>query len=79
MVGACRDQQLLEDSMPPMNASPMPSADVDVTVDVIRRLVCEQMPDLADRRLRMLAHGWDNVIVRIGDDSSRDCPDGRPS
>jgi aminoglycoside phosphotransferase (APT) family kinase protein len=46
----------------------MPSAEVDVTLDVVRRLVCEQMPDLADRQLRMLAHGWDNVMVRIGDD-----------
>jgi aminoglycoside phosphotransferase (APT) family kinase protein len=54
--------------MPPMSASPMPSAEVDVTLDVVRRLVADQMPDLADRQLGMLAHGWDNVMVRIGDD-----------
>ncbi|BAL90208.1 putative phosphotransferase [Actinoplanes missouriensis 431] len=51
-----------------MNASPMPAAEVDVTLDVVRRLVREQMPDLAGRHLRMLAHGWDNVMVSIGDD-----------
>jgi len=51
-----------------MNASPMPSAEVAVTLDLVRRLVGEQMPDLAGRQLRMLAHGWDNVMVRIGDD-----------
>ena len=51
-----------------MNASPMPAAEVDVTLDVVRRLVGEQLPDLADRQLRMLTHGWDNVMVRVGDD-----------
>ncbi|RZU52703.1 phosphotransferase family enzyme [Krasilnikovia cinnamomea] len=51
-----------------MNASPMPPADVDVSLDLVHRLVADQMPDLADRRLRMLAHGWDNVMVRIGDE-----------
>ncbi|BFU46318.1 aminoglycoside phosphotransferase family protein [Krasilnikovia sp. MM14-A1004] len=46
----------------------MPPAEVDVSPALVRRLVAEQMPDLAGRRLRMLAHGWDNVMVRIGDD-----------
>ncbi|GAB1690164.1 aminoglycoside phosphotransferase family protein [Krasilnikovia sp. M28-CT-15] len=51
-----------------MNASPMPPAEVDVSLGLVRRLIAEQMPDLAGRHLRMLAHGWDNVMVRIGDD-----------
>jgi hypothetical protein len=51
-----------------MNARPMPPAEVDVSLGLVRRLIAEQMPDLADRPLRMLAHGWDNVMVRLGDD-----------
>jgi aminoglycoside phosphotransferase (APT) family kinase protein len=51
-----------------MNAYLMPPAEVDVSLDVVRRLIADQMPDLADRRLRMLAHGWDNVIVELGGD-----------
>ncbi|MEU4689981.1 aminoglycoside phosphotransferase family protein [Actinoplanes sp. NPDC023714] len=51
-----------------MNPTAMPSAEVDVTLDLVRRLVGDQMPDLAGREPRMLAHGWDNVMVSIGDD-----------
>jgi len=51
-----------------MNARPMPPAEVNVSLGLVHRLIAEQMPDLVDRPLRMLAHGWDNVMVRIGDD-----------
>lgn len=51
-----------------MNARPMPPAEVDVSLGLVRRLIAGQMPDLADRPLRMLAHGWDNVMVGLGDD-----------
>jgi aminoglycoside phosphotransferase (APT) family kinase protein len=50
-----------------MNARPMPPAEVDVSLGLVRRFIAEQMPDLADRPLRMLARGWDNVMVRLGD------------
>ena len=46
----------------------MVAADLDVTIDLARSLLAEQHPDLADRRLRLVANGWDNVMLRLGDD-----------
>lgn len=43
-------------------------ADLDVTVDLVRGLLAEQHPDLTDRTLRVVANGWDNVMLRLGDD-----------
>jgi len=43
-------------------------ADLDVTADLARGLLAEQHPDLADLPLRVVANGWDNVMVRAGDD-----------
>jgi aminoglycoside phosphotransferase (APT) family kinase protein len=48
--------------------SSTPPAEVDITVDLVHALLAEQHPDLADRRLKVVANGWDNVIVRIGED-----------
>lgn len=45
-----------------------PPADVDVTVDLVRRLLAEQHPDLAELPLSVAAHGWDNVVLRLGAD-----------
>jgi aminoglycoside phosphotransferase (APT) family kinase protein len=45
-----------------------PPAEVDVTVDLVRALLHEQHPDLADRPLRVVSSGWDNVILRLGDE-----------
>lgn len=46
----------------------IPAAEVDVTVDLVRRLLASQHPDLAGRDLRLAASGWDNVMLRLGDD-----------
>jgi aminoglycoside phosphotransferase (APT) family kinase protein len=46
----------------------MPTAEVDVSEDLVRRLLAAQHPDLVDRRLRLVANGWDNAIFRLGDD-----------
>ncbi|MEU2200062.1 aminoglycoside phosphotransferase family protein [Isoptericola sp. NPDC019482] len=46
----------------------MPAAEIDVDVPLTRALLAEQHPDLADRPLEIVAHGWDNVMVRLGDD-----------
>jgi aminoglycoside phosphotransferase (APT) family kinase protein len=40
----------------------------DITEDLIRDLLREQFPDLADRPLRLGALGWDNQVWRLGDD-----------
>lgn len=45
-----------------------PPADVPVTEDLVRALLVEQHPDLADLPLTVVAHGWDNVVLRLGDD-----------
>lgn len=45
-----------------------PAAEVAIDEDLVRRLLRAQHPDLAERPLRLVAHGWDNVLARLGDD-----------
>lgn len=49
-----------------MVARNTPAAEVDVTTDLVHRLLANQHPDLADRSLTLVANGWDNVIHRLG-------------
>lgn len=51
-----------------MSLEPSPAAEVDIDVDLVRALLADQHPDLADRPLRPLGSGWDNAIVRVGED-----------
>ncbi|GAA3341745.1 hypothetical protein GCM10017714_27030 [Curtobacterium pusillum] len=44
-----------------------PAAEVDVDLPLVRALLRDQHPDLADLPLEIAANGWDNVIVRLGD------------
>lgn len=44
----------------------MPRAEVDISVDLVEKLIMEQHPDLAGP-LGLVANGWDNVIFRLGD------------
>lgn len=44
----------------------MPAAEIDVTADLVRALLRQQHPDLADHDVTLLANGWDNVIFRLG-------------
>jgi aminoglycoside phosphotransferase (APT) family kinase protein len=41
---------------------------VRIDEPLIRALLAAQHPDLADRPLRIVAEGWDNVLARLGDD-----------
>ena len=50
-----------------MTSRPMPGADIDVTPDLVRRLLADQHPDLAGLPVTVLAHGWDNLVCRLGD------------
>jgi aminoglycoside phosphotransferase (APT) family kinase protein len=43
-----------------------PAAEVDVSPDLIRRLLHDQHPDLAPLPIEILASGWDNVMARLG-------------
>lgn len=45
-----------------------PPAEVEITPGLVRSLLADQHPDLADRPLAVLDAGWDNVMVRLGDD-----------
>jgi aminoglycoside phosphotransferase (APT) family kinase protein len=45
----------------------MPAADVDVTADLVRRLLAGQHPDLAGLPVEFMANGWDNAMFRVGD------------
>lgn len=40
----------------------------DVAEALVRSLLAEQHPDLADRPLELVGEGWDNRVFRLGDD-----------
>jgi aminoglycoside phosphotransferase (APT) family kinase protein len=42
--------------------------DIEITAELIRDLLHDQHPDLADRPLTLGARGWDNQLWRLGDD-----------
>jgi aminoglycoside phosphotransferase (APT) family kinase protein len=46
----------------------MPAAEVEVSADLVRRLLADQHPDLARLPVEFLANGWDNELYRIGDE-----------
>ncbi len=43
-----------------------PAADIEVDETLVRSLLTEQHPDIADLPLRLVANGWDNAIYRLG-------------
>lgn len=51
-----------------MPSESRPEAEVAIDARRIATLLRAQHPDLADRPLRLVAHGWDNVMARLGDD-----------
>jgi aminoglycoside phosphotransferase (APT) family kinase protein len=44
----------------------MPAAEVDVSPELVRRLLAAQHPDLAHLPIEVTANGWDNVMCRVG-------------
>ena len=44
----------------------MPAADIDVDAALVRTLLSEQHPDLADLPLYEAVEGWDNKLFRLG-------------
>ena len=48
-------------------ANRMPAAEVEVSADLVRRLLADQHPDLAGLPVAFLANGWDNELYRVGD------------
>lgn len=51
-----------------MGSQNMPASEVDITTHLVRSLLDDQHPDLADLSVRHFANGWDNVIFRLGDE-----------
>src|SRR5262245_2189646 len=45
---------------------PMPAAEVSVSPELVRRLLAAQQPDLAHLPVQPMAHGWDNLMYRLG-------------
>ncbi|QTE30763.1 aminoglycoside phosphotransferase family protein [Pengzhenrongella sicca] len=45
-----------------------PAAELEVTPALAVRLLAEQHPDLAGLPVRAVASGWDNALLRLGDD-----------
>jgi len=48
----------------------MPAAEVEVDTSLVRALLTEQHPDLADRPVDLVGQGWDNFMFRLGADLS---------
>ncbi|MFD8478264.1 aminoglycoside phosphotransferase family protein [Kitasatospora sp. NPDC059673] len=51
-----------------MTAHRMPAAEVSVSVELVRRLLDGQHPDLAGLPIEVLANGWDNLVCRLGEE-----------
>lgn len=58
----------LHGTVPGVAPDAMPSAEIDIDVALVRRLLRAQHPDLADLPIEPIAHGWDNAILRLGAD-----------
>lgn len=50
------------------DAPSTPPAEINITLDLIRDLLKAQHPDLADLSVKIMESGWDNLMVRLGDD-----------
>lgn len=44
-----------------------PAAEVEITDDLLRRLLRDQAPAFADESIELVAAGWDNEVHRLGD------------
>jgi aminoglycoside phosphotransferase (APT) family kinase protein len=51
-----------------MAITTQPPAEIEIDEGLIRVLLRAQYPDLAEQPLRIVAHGWDNVLARLGDE-----------
>jgi aminoglycoside phosphotransferase (APT) family kinase protein len=46
----------------------MPHTEIEITAELVRDLLRDQHPDLAEHPLKLGARGWDNQLWRLGDD-----------
>lgn len=45
-----------------------PKAQTDISTDLVKRLIADQFPALAQAPVTFVAEGWDNAMYRVGDD-----------
>ncbi|MFM2076920.1 MAG: hypothetical protein RJA49_810 [Actinomycetota bacterium] len=45
-----------------------PPAEVHIDEALVGRLLREQLPELAEAEVRVVANGWDNAVVRVGEE-----------
>ncbi|MFC5827208.1 aminoglycoside phosphotransferase, partial [Nonomuraea insulae] len=46
----------------------MTHTEIEITAELVRDLLRDQHPDLADYSVKLGARGWDNQLWRLGDD-----------
>ena len=46
----------------------VPAPEVEISAELVRGLLADQQPDLAELSLVEFASGWDNVLFRLGED-----------
>ncbi|MGI5170707.1 hypothetical protein ACQEU3_40795 [Spirillospora sp. CA-253888] len=46
----------------------MTHIEIEISAELVRDLLRDQHPDLADLPVRLSARGWDNQLWRLGDD-----------
>ena len=52
----------------PNTAPRIPPAEHPIDADLVRGLLADQQPALADRPVRVASEGWDNAMFRLGED-----------
>lgn len=57
----------------------MTHAETEITAELVRDLLRDQHPDLADRSLTLGARGWDNQLWRLGGDLAVRLPWATPT
>jgi aminoglycoside phosphotransferase (APT) family kinase protein len=50
------------------DAPSTPAAEIEIDVALIREILADQQPHLAHETIQIMEAGWDNVMVRVGDD-----------
>lgn len=66
-------------SVPSQPRQGTPSAEIEIDVALVRALLHAQHPDLADLPLQVVDMGWDNVMLRLGDDLAVRMPRRTPA
>lgn len=57
-----------------MSLKSKPASEVDIDLELVRGLLSDQHPDLAEARLELIDEGWDCVLVRTGEDQAARLP-----